>query len=892
MPFPGDRILADRYELLEPITEGNSSIGSPMLWRVSDGASLAFAKIWRLGPSGPEIESIWTHETRNLLRLGGLPRSDEVFVRLRDVGIDPIGPVVVLNGDGREPLAAMLKTRARWPWLHDLQSARVRRRLWDGLARIARGLAMLHAEGTLHRSLRAESIFTDPEGACDFRLSGFEWSLRVAPPGDVDGVVGTERDAPELDGIAAQFSIASDWFSFGILCAELIGGLRLPENGEDPARSIRDRLSRATATAQEKRLIQDLVDPDPDRRMWHTSELTEAIGEIVDALTGDREKRPLYVGFDLGRDSKLAKLVARTATPPILLRDSDALLEFVTTDLGRQPAISVRSQPFVHYILHGEKIDYQLRPTTGGSGSNSLPSWEAASSLQHDVHQTEPLDRTHHRHNRRIEPRTSAWVAANRRSISSLGESWDEAIPLRDDEGRLSEEQTRVIGFFDLTNQLEALLILSEIWPVRVLATREEDGALRADVTPVEEPDRNRMALLIGMPTPAEQMRRLFQLDETLGRRAAEQMFVLEDDGRLNRRDGPKKAHWRFVAHRNDERGPLYTFVQEFPDIAAPRGDMFLRPADLAGSSVLLTRRKDAIRGLRAHGPILDAIDDPAVAKRTTIDVLRDGPSVLDLDESKRTALREIWSSQPLYMLQGPPGTGKTTLVAALTAETARTSPSAQLLITAQAHSTVDTVMDEVVEALGPDTPFLAVRLDSDGNHGAAATAEDLSTQLAVSPFAKQAPGRIRERLMTMAYDLSSAGRSERSGFERLVEHGAGVIFATTNSGDLARLLDEGRRYDRSIIEEAGRAHGFDLALPIRASHRVLMIGDHQQLPAFNLSILDKLLQDPKHLQEALAFGSRYAPSLIGRHAVRGIAAEPARFADDCRSWRTLLPFF
>ena len=35
------------------------------------------------------------------------------------------------------------------------------------------------------------------------------------------------------------------------------------------------------------------------------------------------------------------------------------------------------------------------------------------------------------------------------------------------------------------------------------------------------------------------------------------------------------------------------------------------------------------------------------------------------------------------------------------------------------------------------------------------------------------------------------------------------------------------------IIEEAGKAHGFDLALPLQAGHRWLLIGDHKQLPPY-----------------------------------------------------------
>lgn len=185
----GAKILGGRYRLLDALSRGDPAVGLPMLWRVSDGASVSFAKLWLDDPAFPEVRAIWTHEVRSLLRLGGLPSADELFVRLREVGEDPHGFIVVLHGDGREPLSLVLRDRGRHAWLSETRSSRTRRRLWRGLLRVARGLASMHAEGTLHRMLSPDSVFTDLEGECDFRLSGFEWSLRVAPAGSA--AVGT-----------------------------------------------------------------------------------------------------------------------------------------------------------------------------------------------------------------------------------------------------------------------------------------------------------------------------------------------------------------------------------------------------------------------------------------------------------------------------------------------------------------------------------------------------------------------------------------------------------------------------------------------------------------------------------------------------------------------------
>jgi hypothetical protein len=59
------------------------------------------------------------------------------------------------------------------------------------------------------------------------------------------------------------------------------------------------------------------------------------------------------------------------------------------------------------------------------------------------------------------------------------------------------------------------------------------------------------------------------------------------------------------------------------------------------------------------------------------------------------------------------------------------------------------------------------------------------------------------------------------------------VTYCTTSAGDLEVLADATQSFDWAIIEEAGKAHGFDLALPLQAGHRWLLIGDHKQLPPY-----------------------------------------------------------
>ncbi len=73
---------------------------------------------------------------------------------------------------------------------------------------------------------------------------------------------------------------------------------------------------------------------------------------------------------------------------------------------------------------------------------------------------------------------------------------------------------------------------------------------------------------------------------------------------------------------------------------------------------------------------------------------------------------------------------------------------------------------------------------------------------------------------------------SRAADFVELVKRGANLTYCTTSAGELEALTAD-QSFDWSIVEEAGKAHGFDLALPLQAGHRWLLIGDHEQLPPY-----------------------------------------------------------
>ena len=244
---------------------------------------------------------------------------------------------------------------------------------------------------------------------------------------------------------------------------------------------------------------------------------------------------------------------------------------------------------------------------------------------------------------------------------------------------------------------------------------------------------------------------------------------------------------------------------------------------------------------------------------------------VARLDDRKRQALRDIWRTQPMFALQGPPGTGKTALVEALVQRALAGDPSLQFAATAQANNTVDYLGLKLSKTAngGPTAgDLLVVRLDEEEEHQSplapARLAGEFGTSLQASELANAAPPHIARRLAALSDGSGQEGKRERRDMARLLERAANVVLSTTTSRGLAALLAEGKRFDWCLVEEAGKVHGFDLALPMLASHRMFLIGDHEQLPAFNEAAYRNLLGDPQRSRDAITNGAQFIPRRLG----------------------------
>jgi superfamily I DNA and/or RNA helicase len=266
--------------------------------------------------------------------------------------------------------------------------------------------------------------------------------------------------------------------------------------------------------------------------------------------------------------------------------------------------------------------------------------------------------------------------------------------------------------------------------------------------------------------------------------------------------------------------------------------------------------------------------------------------------------MTDILRTRPIYALQGPPGTGKTTMVAYLLRQILKDDPVAQILITAQAHGAVDVlrakVRDEAFVDVEETEQPLAIRLRrvADAGEILEGSVEDVALHILRTSIDRlEKIGSLnsiqqswREYAQDMVGTISSLSTGQDAPeFCELVRRGANITYCTTSAGDLEELARSTQFYDWAIIEEAGKCHGFDLALPLQAGHRWLLIGDQYQLPPYRFEDYKKALLNLERVVEALEDLPNRAAGLLDFEWVRRWDAmnedEQFRFKKFAREW-------
>ena len=728
--------------------------------------------------------------------------------------------------------------------------------LWQNLSRIATALGLIHAQGLIHGRVDSFAIFTEGAASPDFRLGAFEWSLGV---GDVQPL------DPSMFAVRARverliYSYADDWKALGSLFADLLG--------LDPAKLREDDPFRPGA-----RVI-DLSDSEIDflRRI-----ISPAREDALDARTIERNAERLerelsrHVATRNARlvllarlNEKMGSVIEEVTDGEVTVDDENGQLSFLEGDLASGAKLVISEQPGGQpdeLFVITENLSYRLRPFEPDDGTRS---WQAGVlvSLAGRADARLPSERDVY-----AIPHPIEFVRnkgdANRALMRLRGQAVEWTLMIAPSEGTPEDADTRCLrqGLL-LLQVVEALLKALDILPVRVVAKRRDGARTIVRLAPSDGTTRDAIAAEVGERSVAEALDRLFERDDT----GVDLEWRLSTSGSLaSRQWGDLSA--RFIEVTHGDRGePLYEF--EIVDVLPDEMELFLRRKGDVGTEALIKRRLRTTKTLESQRDLVSFFIDPRRRLRTSNESLERDGAYADLDDPKKAALEAIWTLLPNHFTVGPPGVGKTRLSSEIVRRRLATEPSSRMLISAQSHQALDHLLGAVRNTTLRHNPD-AIVVRSRGSDEAMSTDADVSKtaigyidRILASRLKAEVPGYFEKTLLALKSAVQRSQETDEPikgrdaaglrALKALVLESANVVFSTSNSQDIERLIEDGAQFDWVLIEESAKASGPELVAPLSLSGRRLLIGDHHQLPPYDAERLRAVLSNKTAIRNAL----------------------------------------
>jgi KaiC/GvpD/RAD55 family RecA-like ATPase len=848
------KLLNGRYECYSPIRPDRPDEWSGV---ETDSGSPYIIRTWPFEQNGVSFRrTVWDNDLRTMYKLSSSPGAKRSLVVMHDAGIDTeVGKfVMVLEAKGHRTLDSALRDRSKHEWLNlkTLERGDGRRWLWGALLGIARGLLLLHRQRVIHRNVTAESVYFDDQSPLDsWRLGGFQGSWRFGegiPGGQV-----SEWAVPPDRSKSTETRLEDDWYGFGMLAARCF----LPIEALGTAlthhinRQVVSHLSSSelSLTRREASLIHRLVKDSASKRLRIGTDVVATIEEILRSLRPQRTQgdvTPLVIVVD---DNRWATLNDGLPEPvPNFNRFEHAFsLKAKLREEFSDGSLFTSNRPG-KYILRGKTkflliSGYRRRATDN-------PTWERAYGEEFTV---------------LINAGTKAsleGIPLQFRARSEEGQcrDWQTILPA-DEAADVEPIYIREFReFLRCTNQIELMMRCAEIFAYRVVDT---DGARYPTIMIVSEParddddGRHRLRRLRPRNGMIEFLRRQ-KADGALAVSLSSQPSLQQEE--------TERATWNILDTDDDA-----VTLQAVMEGTVPPKAGFLRPAGFHGQIKLIERRKNAIDRLEQHSYLMTALARSAEVYVSTVaagkGILPRDVTANELDESKRAVAIDIMSVRPIYSLQGPPGTGKTHLVAHLLRQILTEDPVAQVLVTAQAHPAVDVLRQKVEDleeadestSSDPRTQVLKVRLRPKDKGAQKGTVEQVAHELIgklLAHFEKLQPDTLIQRewrdFLEHLNKPANHESQEFDSFKQLVLRGASIVYCTTSARDLEAIAESTQTFDWTIVEEAGRVHAYDLALPLNAGHRWLLLGDHKQLPPYRDKDFIEILKNISELADFL----------------------------------------
>jgi superfamily I DNA and/or RNA helicase len=323
---------------------------------------------------------------------------------------------------------------------------------------------------------------------------------------------------------------------------------------------------------------------------------------------------------------------------------------------------------------------------------------------------------------------------------------------------------------------------------------------------------------------------------------------------------------WRGVISERDEKTVEVAFDQP-PDFD---GDQPALRLDLSNDEVARRRQRQAMeRAKAATGDRLAQLREILLGNKPPEFDQPEKVAVQPLDPSlngsQLEAVRLALAARDVGIIHGPPGTGKTTTVVELIRQAV--TRSERVLACAPSNLGVDNIFERllaagvravrlghparVLPALRQNTLDLMVEAHPDIRLARRLQREAFALRDKADRYtrAKPAPGAKREMRAEARALMDDARRLEAQVVAQVLDSAA--VLCSTTTGLDSEVLGQ-RTFDLAVIDEACQSTEPGCWIPLLRSHRLVLAGDHCQLPPTVVSVPAKKEGFDVSLQERL----------------------------------------
>lgn len=341
------------------------------------------------------------------------------------------------------------------------------------------------------------------------------------------------------------------------------------------------------------------------------------------------------------------------------------------------------------------------------------------------------------------------------------------------------------------------------------------------------------------------------------------------------------------------EKGVIVKLNSEInPNDISERGKLGI---DSSKSTSILRRLSKALNSLRlletSNKELLNILANPSLVdmdKEKNIDkyfqeILLNSPNSTNVN-----AIKKALSTKDIFLIQGPPGTGKSTVITELVCQILKNEPESKILITSQSNVAVDHVINKIAPLI-PDKRIIRI--------GRSEKISDESQNLMLSEqlnkWVEEVKYKSENGLKEYLYnrysfeinnefydnnlknlnsmlDAEIEDRNSKKSIEKIISltrewnrrlgkldefdeifANNTSIIAATCLGIASRNVINDMDFDWVIVDEAARANALELLVPLVRGEKIILVGDHRQLPPVVSTGLDNFKLEEKGIRQS-----------------------------------------